>query len=253
MSIYNKQDIQIKWTLFTQNHWQLSEMVQHLIPEYYHRSMKDIRWSENLSALEKPAHFKNLFKLTKSTHQLNLKEITDHKKYLAQWNLLLTYFQHLESLLALLPINFQDHILNTYKPDQLKAFLEPVGKRVFAYHKQNFIPHTNSLLIVSLTQLAAANHSLSFVLIFRFIHNELCLKALSYFKSDKLAAKLQMEENNFDFERIFQLPSYFELSYEDLLQAIRMSDTCHLLVSKSMGEDKIIAKPVQAYGINLDC
>lgn len=228
-------------------------MVQKMVPEHFHRNMKDMLWTKNLLNLKAPAHFHHLVEYSRLRHIYPSEEINSYKKHMPVWNLIYTYFEYLDSILSLLPAEMSQYLMDNYKLDQISAYLKTQAQRLHLENSVEVKPSSTSMLIISVLQLTAANHSLSFLMMFRYIHNEICLKALASSKSKLIAKRYHWEENNSGFEKLFELPIYYTLPYEDLLQSIRMVDLAHLLVTNALEQDAIIANGITSPSNNLDC
>ena len=247
-------NIEIKWTLFTQNHWELYQLVQNLIPEYYHRDLRDLHWAKNIDELQSPAHFKNLIDFSEKLHRLPPMQLKETEDSLAFWSLVSALSEHHAGIFELLPKTLKESIESEFNLKEMLLFCKAVASRVL-FDKKNRVTeklNSQSLLLVSLLQLTAASHSLSFVLLYRFLHNEILVKVIEHKKGPRKANKFSLTDSSFHFEKSFQLPNIYPLPYEDLLQSIRMADLAHLLMSKSLWEAKIIEKTSDRNSISLE-
>jgi hypothetical protein len=235
--------IPTKWTLFLKEHWKAKDLVKELAPAYYFKDLENYNWKIHLENIKRPGHFLNLCQCCDS-YQAKIDLQKPSEERIANLFLIREFFLFQESLLRLLPKNMKELIQKEFRPDFIQSFLfSHVEKELHATSYPEELKSRN-LLCISLLQMAAANHSLSFLLMYRWIHNELLLNLMLETKNAKFSQKYKMDISNAQFENLFNLPAYFCLSYDDLLQSIRLIDLLFQLVSRKVQRTKIIANRI---------
>lgn len=232
---------QIKWTLFIKRHWTMEDLLRELLPEYFHRNMKQIKWSENLPKFPEPVHFQNLFNFYESKYNFQKFSCANAVQEKQFWNLGRSFFLFQESIDSLLPNELLNQMNLNQKRDQLKAFLSAFIERKLLENNQSLESNELSLLIISLLQICSASHSLSFVMLYRLIHNDVLMPILEQSKNSGMINRFRLSEKNFNFETSFGLPSFYPISYDDLLQTHRVVETAHLLLGQYLEDSKDIA------------
>ncbi|MAF92139.1 MAG: hypothetical protein CL674_12790 [Bdellovibrionaceae bacterium] len=243
---------QIKWTLFVKRHWKIEDLIRELMPEYFHRNMNQLKWSEKLPNFPEPLHFSKLFQFYDTSFRFKNFKTASFEQKKQYWNLARTFFQFQDSIDSLLPDELLKQMNQNQKRDQLKAFLNAFIERKMIEEKYSLEANELSLLIISLLQLCSATHSLSFIMLYRLIHNDILMPILEQSKNSGMSSRFRLTEKNFNFETSFGLPNFYPISFDDLLQTHRVVETTHLLLDDYLKNNKDIAKQVNASRIYLE-